>query len=252
MKLSVLGCAGSFPGPDSPCSSYLLEAEGFRLLLDFGTGALGALQRHPVGLHGIDAILLSHLHCDHILDVCSYVIVRRYDPSARHLPIPVYGPPGTAKRLLAIDGPGDGLSFLDDVYEINEISPGKLTIGPFIVTMARVNHPGDAFGMRIENSGHVIAYSGDTGECDSLAGLAEGADVFLCEASYLERKPHPADLHLTARQAGEYASTANVKRLILTHLVTAWNDPDETLAEACAAFSGPCELAAPGAVYRVL
>src|SRR4029453_15288028 len=79
MRLTVLGCAGSFPGPDSACSAYLVEAEGFSLLLDFGTGALSALQRFG-DLRQVDAILLTHLHCDHMLDVCSYVVVRRWAP----------------------------------------------------------------------------------------------------------------------------------------------------------------------------
>jgi ribonuclease BN (tRNA processing enzyme) len=251
MELSVLGCAGSFPGPDSPCSAYLLEAEGFRLLIDFGTGALSALQRHPAGMHGVDAILLSHLHCDHILDACSYVVVRRYDPAGKHRPMPLYGPAGTAERLLMIDGPGDGLPYVDDVYDVNVLRPGKLSIGPFQVTLARVNHPGEAFGMRIENNGHVLAYSGDSGKSDALVELAQGADLFLCEASYLESKPHPSDIHLTAREAGEYASIAKVQRLVLTHLVKAWNDPADTFAEARAAFRGSIQVASPGAVYSL-
>ena len=85
MKLTVLGCAGSFPSADSACSAYLVEAEGFGLLLDFGTGSLSALQRYA-DLYSVNAILLSHLHCDHILDACSYVVVRRYAPGCRTTP----------------------------------------------------------------------------------------------------------------------------------------------------------------------
>src|SRR3982751_987834 len=103
MRLTVLGCAGSFPGPESPCSAYLVEADGFRLLMDFGTGSLSALQRY-CGLHSVDAILLSHLHCDHILDACSYVVVRRYNPSGPLPRLPLYGPSGTAERLSTVYG----------------------------------------------------------------------------------------------------------------------------------------------------
>lgn len=81
MRLTIIGCSGSFPGPDSPSSCYLLEAEGFRMLLDFGNGALGALQRH-LGLYDVDAICLSHLHADHCLDMCPYHVVRTYSPEA--------------------------------------------------------------------------------------------------------------------------------------------------------------------------
>jgi ribonuclease BN (tRNA processing enzyme) len=252
MKLSVLGCAGSFPGPDSPCSSYLLEAEGFRLLLDFGTGALSALQRHPAGMHGVDAILLSHLHIDHILDACAYVVVRRYDPAGKHRPMPLYAPAGASERLALIYGPEAGTgNSVEDVYDIKTLQPGRFAVGPFAVVADRVNHPVETFGVRIEHGDHSIAYSADTGLCERLVGLARDVDLFLCEASYLEHKPHPPDLHLTGREAGEYAARANAGRLVLTHLVQAWGDPAATLAEARAAFAGPAELAAPGAEYEV-
>ena len=252
MKLSVLGCAGSFPGPDSPCSAYLLEAEGFRLLIDFGTGALSALQRHPVGLHGVDAILLSHLHCDHILDACSYVVVRRYDPAGKHRPMPLYGPAGAGERLAMIYGPEEDVGgSVEDVYDVKTLQPGRFALGPFAVVAERVNHPVETFGVRIEHGDQSMAYSADTGRSDALVRLARDVDLFLCEASYLDDKPHPPDLHLTGREAGEYASRANAGKLILTHLVQAWGNPDATLAEAKSAYSGPVELAAPGAEYEI-
>ena len=98
MRLTVIGCAGSFPGPESPASCYLVEADGFRLLLDFGNGALGVLQRHA-GLYDIDAICLSHLHGDHCLDMCSYWVARTYGPGGPLPSIPVYGPAGTAAQF---------------------------------------------------------------------------------------------------------------------------------------------------------
>src|SRR5690606_40074025 len=114
VKLTVVGCAGSFPGPEAPCSAYLVDAEGFRLLIDFGTGSLGALQRYA-DMHSIDAVVLSHLHADHILDACSYVVARRYAPNAPLPRVPLYGPEGTPARLAAAyDG---GVHGLDDVYE---------------------------------------------------------------------------------------------------------------------------------------
>ncbi|SHN29163.1 MBL fold metallo-hydrolase [Cryptosporangium aurantiacum] len=252
MKLSVLGCAGSFPGPDSPCSSYLLEAEGFRLLLDFGTGALGALQRHPAGMHGVDAIVLSHLHCDHILDACSYVVVRRYDPAGKHRPMPLYGPAGTGERLAQIYGPEDYVGgSVEDVYDVKTLQPGRFAVGPFAIVAARVNHPVETFGVRIEHGDSAIAYSADTGRSEALVDLARDVDLFLCEASYLEDKPHPPDLHLTGLEAGEYATRAQAGRLVLTHLVQAWGDPEKTLAEARSAYAGPIDLAYAGAEYQI-
>ena len=114
-----------------------------------------------------------------------------------------------------------------------------------------MNHPVEAFGYRVEHDGVVIAYSGDTGETDALVELARGADLLLAEASFLEQPDLPADLHLTARQAAEYAARAKVKRLVLTHLVP-WNDQASTLAEAkTSRYSGPIELAYQGAVYEL-
>jgi ribonuclease BN (tRNA processing enzyme) len=246
MRLTVLGCAGSFPGPDSPCSSYLVEADGFRLLVDFGTGSLSALQRHS-DMTAIDAIILSHLHADHVLDACSYVVVRRYAPEGAYPPVPIYGPAGTAARLAAAYGEGP----LDDVYEVHELRPGQLTVGPFAVTVDRVNHPVETYGMRIEHGGRVLAYSADTAPCDALLRLAHGADLFLCEASYADGAANPPDLHLTGRDAGEAATKAGVSRLVLTHLVAAWCSESNVVESATAAFTGPIEVARSGARYDV-
>jgi ribonuclease BN (tRNA processing enzyme) len=249
MKLTVLGCAGSFPGPDSACSAYLVEADGFRLLVDFGAGSLSALQRY-LGLHSLDAIFLSHLHPDHVVDAASYVVVRRYDPSGPLPRLPLYGPAGTAERLATVYGP-DRVSTVDDVYDIHTLTPGVVSIGPFRVEVDRMNHPVETYGARIEHAGLTLAYSADTGVSDVLVNLARDADLLLCEASYLESEPHPADLHLTGREAGEHARKAGARRLVLTHLVHAWGDADATLAEAKAVFDGPIELAKVGTTYEL-
>lgn len=248
MKLTVIGCAGSFPGPDSACSAYLIEAEGFRLLVDFGTGSLGQMQRYT-DMYSIDAVVLSHLHADHVLDACSYVVARRYAPHAPMPAIPVYGPEGTGERLsLAYDG---GLRGLDDVYRFHTLRPGVVEIGPFRLSAERVNHPVETYGMRIEHGGQALAYSADSGPCDALNSLAKGVDLFLCEASYLEHCDNPPDLHLTGKEAGEHATRAGAHRLVLTHLVRAWGDPHITMEEASSAYTGPIELALPGAVYEL-
>ncbi|MBQ1070616.1 MBL fold metallo-hydrolase, partial [Micromonospora sp. D75] len=121
MRLTVLGCAGSFPGPESPCSAYLMEAEGFRLLIDFGVGSLSTLQRY-VGLHAPDAVLLTHLHCDHMFDAVSYVVVRRYAPDGPYPPLPMYAPSGAPDRLAAAYGQEEGS--VEDVYQFYGLQPG--------------------------------------------------------------------------------------------------------------------------------
>ncbi len=244
MRLTIIGCSGSFPGPDSPASCYLLEADGFRLLLDLGNGALGALQRQA-SLDSIDAVCLSHLHADHCLDLCSYMVARRYHPDGPRPRIPVYGPDGTAHRMAQAYGPGEHQG-MAAAFDFVTLAPGTRAVGPFQVTVDHVSHPVETFGFRVEHAGRRLAYSADTGESAALVSLARGADLLLCEASFLARPGLPTGLHLTAGQAAEHAARAGAARLMLTHLVP-WNDPDRTLEEASSApFPGPVSLAAPG------
>jgi ribonuclease BN (tRNA processing enzyme) len=246
MRLTVLGCAGSFPGPESACSAYLVEAQGFRLLIDFGSGSLSALQRYS-DMDAIDAIMLTHLHCDHMLDACTYVVVRRYAPDGPKPPVPVYAPLGAAERIsAAYSGENEAV---DDVYTFYGLQPGTFPIGPFTVTVDRVNHPIETYGVRVEQGGRVLAYSSDTAPCEALLRLAAGADLFLCEASYLDGMNNPPGLHLTGGEAGEAATKADVRRLLLTHLVPAWGSEASTVEAACAAYAGPVEVVRPGSRY---
>jgi ribonuclease BN (tRNA processing enzyme) len=248
MRLTILGCAGSFPGPESACSAYLVEADGFRLLLDFGSGSLSALQRYA-SLHAVDAIIITHLHCDHVMDACLYVVVRRYAPDGPFPPLPVYAPSGAPDRIAAAYSTEAGP--LDDVYTFYGLQPGTFPIGPFSVTVDQVNHPVETYGVRLEHQGRVLAYSADTAPCEALTRLALGADLFLCEASYIDGADNPPDLHMTGREAGEAATKAGVGRLLLTHLVTAWGSEATTYDAAASAFAGPVEVVRPGARYEL-
>jgi ribonuclease BN (tRNA processing enzyme) len=244
VKATIVGCAGSFPGPQSPASCYLIEAGDFRLVLDLGNGSLGALQR-LVSLDSVDAICLSHLHSDHCLDMCGYSVWQTSHPDGPRPPITVYGPAGTAERLtraVTVQSPATSMT---SAFDFRELTVGSIEIGPLRVRTALMNHPVQTFGFRIEHDGQVLAYSADTGPTPELVGLAAGADVLLSEASFLERPDLPGDLHLTAHQAGLHAAQAGVGELVLTHLV-AWNDPLVSREEATTAFGGPLSLAAPG------
>ena len=244
MQLTVIGCSGSFPGPDSPASCYLLEAEGFRLVIDMGNGALGVLQRHAE-LFGIDAICVSHLHADHCIDLSSYWVARQYAPEGPRPPIPVYGPQATTDRIAGICG--ENAESIRARFDVRQLSPQTLQIGPFRVTTERMNHPVETFGFRVEHAGWTVAYSADTGQTDALVRLADGVDVLLSEASFQDNQDNPPDLHLTARQAGEHATRAGAGQLVLTHLVP-WYDRELSLAQAAQAYRGPLSAAATGLV----
>lgn len=256
MKLTIVGCSGSFAGPESPASSYLIEAEEktsdgartWRVVVDLGSGALGSLQRFA-DPGSIDAVLISHLHPDHFIDLCGLYVARRYDPLGAALsPLPVYGPEGTAERVLAAYGP-DAETELPSVYDVRAFTDGGVVrIGPFTITSRTVNHPVPAFGLRIEADGGAIAYSGDTDSCANLIELARGVDLFLSEASFIEGRDTNRGVHLTGRRAGEAATEADVRRLVLTH-IPVWTDTDTVLGEARQAFLGPVEAARVGVTY---
>ena len=248
MKLTILGCAGTFPSAESPCSGYLIQHDGYQLIVDLGAGALGQLQRH-IGLLDVDAVYVSHLHADHCIDLVAYSYARRYHPGGIPPLLAVYGPAGTRQRIFDSyeATPAHGL---EDVFDFREVPTGTHELGPFTVTTTQVNHPVECHGLRIEAAGRSLVYSGDTGECDDLVALAKDCDVFLCEASWATADDNPPDIHLSGRQAGEHAARARVGRLLLTHVVP-WADAEQILTEATSAFGGSTELARCGSSYDV-
>jgi ribonuclease BN (tRNA processing enzyme) len=252
MKLTVIGCSGSYPGPASAASCYLLEAERegrtWRILLDLGNGALGALQRYSDAT-AIDAVFLSHLHADHCLDLCGYYVLRKYHPEGVLPRIPVWGPADSARRMAKAydldEDPG-----MSEEFDFIAYGNTSVTVGPFSVTARQVVHPVTAYALRIEADDRVLAYSGDTGLCRGLEDAARTADLFLCEASFMEGAPNPPDLHLTGAEAGQVAVAAHARQLVLTH-IPPWHEPEKVKAEAEAEYDGPIDLATPGATYVV-
>ncbi|MGO4258463.1 MBL fold metallo-hydrolase [Marmoricola sp. RAF53] len=252
MRLTVIGASGSYPGPDSPASCYLLESEHegrlWRVLVDMGSGALGVLHRY-IDPASVDAVLLSHLHADHCLDLCGFYVLRRYHPTGAQPKIPVWGPVDTARRMAKAydldEDPG-----MNEEFDFLLYPEETFTVGPFTVTAREVAHPVTAYGLRIEADGRALAYSGDTGTCDALVETARDADLFLCEASFIEGSDNPPDLHLTGAEAGRMASAAAARRLVLTH-VPPWYDPQVALAESKLTYDGDVELAEPGKTYLI-
>jgi ribonuclease BN (tRNA processing enzyme) len=264
MRLVVVGSAGSFPGPDSAASCYLVQAEGpdgaggtrtWNVLLDLGNGALGPLQRH-VAPAALDAVAISHLHADHVADVVVLGVMLRYDPrGTRPTPLPLHGPEGVRERLAQLSGHDPATDTADHLALGTWREGEPVQVGPLTIEPVPVEHPVPAFGFRVTGpstrdpgTSVTIAYTGDTDECPGLDDLARGADLLLAEAAYLETTPHaPRGVHLTGLRAGRAAQRGGVGQLLLTHLV-AWNDPAASLAEAAGAFGGPVALAHPGTV----
>jgi ribonuclease BN (tRNA processing enzyme) len=258
MRLTVVGCSGSFPGPESAASSYLVEAgdgdRTWRILVDIGSGAVGPLQRYvdPVKL---DAVLLSHLHPDHFFDLSGLYVIWKYHPDGPAGRIPVWGPAGVAKQAARAYGlsphPGMTREFDFHEYGANGARGDRpIRVGPFTVHHVRVAHPVPAYALRIEANGRTLTYSGDTGPCPQLPEIAKGADLLLAEAAFQDGPENPPDLHLTGSQAAHAAVAADVGRLVLTH-GPPWHDPQVALTEAGGVYGGPIDLAAPGVTYDV-
>lgn len=254
MKLTVVGCSGSYPGPDSPASCYVLEAEHegrtWRVLLDMGSGALGQLHNHVDPL-AVDAVLVTHSHADHCLDLCGYYVMRKYHPSGAAPRIPVFGPDDLANRMArAYDLPEDpGMTEEFDFITFE----APFSLGPFQIEPFPVVHPVDAWALRITErveGGRTLVYSGDTGPGPLIEAAAVDADLFLVEASFEETADNPPELHLTGKECGEIAAKVGVRRMLLTH-VPPWHDRAVALAEARAAWDGDVSLALPGSVHQV-
>jgi ribonuclease BN (tRNA processing enzyme) len=257
MDLTIVGCSGSTSGPDSPASSYLVQApqqdRRFNLVVDLGPGAFGALYRyvHPAA---VDAVGLSHLHADHCLDLTGFYVAARYSGADAWPSIPLYGPAGTAERLQraydvlpapgAESEPGPGIV---GQFHHRRWEPAQ-RIGPFEVSTCIAAHPVEAYSIRIDDprpGGGSLVFTGDTGPQPALVELARDADVLLAEAGFLESPENPTGLHLSGRQAAEIATQAGVRHLVLTH-IPPWHEPDQVFAEARPHFAGDIVLATPG------
>ncbi len=256
MKLTVIGCSGSYPGPDSAASCYLLEAPDpedsgrtWRILLDLGSGALGTLQRFVDPLT-IDAVFISHLHPDHFFDIAGYYVLRRYHPDGAQPRIPVWGPRTTKLRAARAYGlpldPGMGEEFR--FRRIRRKTP--MTVGPFTVTARRMDHPVEAYAFRVECGGRVLVYSGDTAKCAGLTEITREADLFLAEAAFRDGCDNPPHIHMTGSEAATTAQEAGAGHLVLTH-IPPWYEKKLAVEEAKGHFDGEISLAAEGSTYEV-
>ncbi|MBI5158071.1 MAG: MBL fold metallo-hydrolase [Acidimicrobiia bacterium] len=242
MRLSVLGSNGTYPTPDRPASGYLVSSGATTVLLDLGPSVFPAvLAAGPLP----DAIVLTHGHVDHCIDVLSLFNYLRFDATERW-GLPVYAPAGTIERLAAFSGAGPDHDFFRALRP-TLVAPGTVVeVGELTMRFGAAVHPVPAVCVRVEARGKSIVYSGDTGPGGDLEKLAHGADLLLCEATHQgtpgpDRYPH----HLFAVEAGALAHDAGVRNLVLTH-IGPMLDPDVSVHEAAARFTGPIRAAEPG------
>ncbi|MFE2755545.1 MBL fold metallo-hydrolase [Actinosynnema sp. NPDC059335] len=228
-RLTVLGTATPYPRPDDPCSGYLLRTDRTAVWVDAGPGTLAELQRHHRP-DRLDAVWISHTHADHAADLLPYYYALLFADLPPRPPVPLYGPPGLADRLetfLAGAAPNPAAA----AFDVRELHDGhRAEVGDLTLDSRAVRHGLPAFGLRAAHGDAVFAYSGDTGACPALDDLADGADLFLCEAD--GSGPH----HCSPEDAA--AAARGARRLLLTHLGPAL-DPAEAAGRAHADVARP-------------
>ena len=253
MKLTVLGGAGACPNPGQGCSGYLVQDGDTSILLDCGPDILAVLRQH-IDYRALTAILISHLHADHTLDLVPYRYGLRYGPGGSGARIPLWMPPGGREFLqgvaTAFGGADEGsAAFFDSVFDVREYDPDReLAVGRFRVAFHPTHHYLPCWAMRLQAAHSTLAYLADAGPGTPWDGFAESVDLAVCEGTLIDQ-PAGVDVasqgHMTARQAGELARASRAHRLLLTHL-WAEIDLERYRAEAEAGFGSHVDVARPG------
>ena len=264
MRLTVLGKSPSWQDAGGACSGYLVEDGDIAVVIDCGNGVFSKLRMFRDYVD-IDAVLLSHLHADHFLDLVPFAYALTYAP--RQQPVPVaswpgtddparprlHAPPGarnTFRRLTGIWGPEDLIENAFDLHEYEEAD--ELAIGSLRVSFQGVPHFVDTYAMRLSttNGGGKLVYGADCSPTEELTRFAADSDLMLMEATLPRPERTGKRGHLTPREAGEHARASHARRLVLTHISDEL-DTEWARAEAADAFDGPVEVAREGAVYEV-
>jgi ribonuclease BN (tRNA processing enzyme) len=244
MNVTILGQWGAYPAAESANSSFLVEQDGFYLLVDCGSGVLSQIQKF-IPLEQLDALILSHYHHDHIADIgpLQYGMLIQTQLGNRDSALRIYGHGQDKEKF-------DSLSF--DSYtvgkEINETDERR--IGPFQITFSKTVHPAYCLAMRISAGGHSLVYTADTEWSDELVTFAQNAELLISEASLYNEQYGKVKGHLTSGEAGDLAKKANVKRLVLTHLPH-YGDHKTLIQQAKKRYSGEVLLAKEGLEIRI-
>jgi ribonuclease BN (tRNA processing enzyme) len=264
MRLTVLGKSPSWQDAGGACSGYLIQEEDTAVLVDCGNGVFGKLREH-IDYVDVDAVVLSHLHADHFLDLVPYSYALTYAP--RQQPVPVdrwpgtdcpacpvlHAPPGATELFRRVVGSWGNEDLIENAFDLREYDPAaELEIGPIRVSFQQVEHFTETFAMSIgsANGSGRIVYGADTRPTDALAEFAQGVDLMLVEATLPRPERSGERGHLTPGEAGEHAREAGAKQLLLVHISDEL-DSGWARDEAAETFGGPVEVAREGAIYDV-
>jgi ribonuclease BN (tRNA processing enzyme) len=251
MRLTVLGGSAARPNAGMGCAGFLVETETTRLVLDLGPGTLPELRKHT-DFRTLDAVIISHMHVDHVLDLLALRHALAYNPVAPPAPVPVWLPPGGVELLAQATAPFDACDrpgrFAETVTVADYDPARPLAIGDAVLTFAPAVHYIPAWAMRVHAPGATdLGYTGDTGPTAPLADFFAGVGVLVAEATLLEPGDNPLAERgsLTAAEAGALAAAAGAQTLVLTHM---WEEFGFAAyrERSALSFHDRTELAAPG------
>lgn len=264
MKITVLGKSPAWQDAGGACSGYLITEGDTRVLLDCGNGVFGKLRLH-CDYTDVDAVVISHLHADHFIDLVPYAYALLLTP--RQQPVPVAGHPGTddpaRPRLIAPPGAkqtfrsvvgswGDE-ALIEQAFELEEFdADSQVEIGPLRLSFDEVPHfvLTHAITFTSADGSGRFAYGADCRPGPELVSAARDADLLLVEATLPRPERTGIRGHLTPEEAGAHARQAGAKRVVLTHISDEL-DSDWARNEAAEAFGAPVEVAREGDVYEV-
>ena len=264
MRLTVLGKSPAWQDAGGACSGYLLEDGDSSVLIDCGNGVFSKLRQFR-DYTRLDAILLSHLHADHFLDLIPYAYALTYAP--RQQPVAVarwpgtqhparprlIGPPKTAETLRQIVGSWGPPDLIDNAFAIEEYDEStKPEVGSIRFDLQLVPHFQETYAIRAQstNGSGKLVYGADHAPSEVIVDFIDDADLLLIEATLPRPERTGVRGHVTPREAGDHAKRGGAKRVVLTHIS---DELDQLWAvnEARAAYGGPVEMAREGAVYEV-
>lgn len=258
LRVTTLGGAAAWPNPGQGCSSYLVQSDSTRILLDCGPNTLLELRKH-INWTEIDAIVISHCHSDHILDLVPYRYGLVYSSSRRESMLPVWLPPGGEVVLdgiaAALAGGGERFEdFWRSVFRLENYDPdGSVQVGDLRLTFHRTQHFIRCFAIKVEaSSGATVLYGADTGAIDPLIDFARDCDLLIAEGTS-ETNEGVAESergHITPEDAGRWASESHARSLLMTHLWCERSD-SEVIARVRQHYDGPLEVARPGLTIDV-
>ena len=249
MRVTVLGKSPSWPDAGGACSGYLVEHEGFTLLLDCGTGVFAKLRR-VCDYADVDAVLISHMHSDHFIDLVPFSNAVAYGPRRLERPR-LHLPPAGLPTLEQAAAPGGRPGLVASAFDASEYDPARpLKLGPLEASFCPVPHFIPTNAVSLGAGSARFTFSADCAPNEELARFAAGADLLLIESTLQEPDEYGGRGHLTATEAGDHGRRAGARRLVLTH----WSDEldaERLRGDAQAAFAGPVALAAENQTYSI-